>query len=106
VSTFLLRWKRRELGEVTDLSVDQPTMCGRFQPGPGLTKRFRELFAFITDEDRMGEEPPFAAELLDDDNWWLVDEQGRRWGISLPGVHQDDNIIGWRWRGEIPEWWA
>lgn len=106
MAKFMLLWKKRELGEVTDLSADQPIMWGKLQPGSGLNNQFRELFAFIVDEEQMGVEPPFAAELLDDDNWWLVDERGHRWGISLPGVYLDDNTIGWRWRGEIPKWWA
>jgi hypothetical protein len=106
IATFHLFWKTRELGEVFDLSADQPLMWGELRPGPGLDESFRGLFACIVDEDRTGQDPPFADELLDDENWWLVDSRGKRWGITMPGVYLDDNIIGWRWRGKIPKWWS
>ena len=106
MANFRLLWKTHELGEVFDLSADQPDMWGALLPGPDLKEPFRALFTFLADEDQMGQDPPFADELLDDDNWWLADGKGKRWGISLPGVNLDDCTIGFRWRGAIPEWWS
>jgi hypothetical protein len=104
MAAFRLFWKDRELGEVHDLSGDYPEVWATFRPGPGLDASFRELFAFLVDEERSAEEPPFAEELPDNDNWWLVDDRGKRWGISLPAVYLNDNTIAWRWRGESPTW--
>src|SRR4051812_35298538 len=101
IDSYRLFWRDTDLGEVGDLTADYPEMWGAFVPGPGLDTTFQGLFAFVVDEDRIGEEPPFADELLDDENWWLVDGGGTRWGIFLPAVYAD-GAIGWRWRGEAP----
>jgi hypothetical protein len=97
--TFRLCWKDHDLGGVEDLSGDYPAVWATFRPGPGLDEAFRELFSFLVDEERCAEDPPFAADLLDEENWWLVDGRGKRWGITLPAVHLDDHTISWRWRG-------
>ena len=84
-----------------DLAGDFPWVSGRFEP-TNLDDIFRGLFAFLVDEDGSTDEPPFADELLDEEQWWLADGRGKRWGISLPAVHLDDGTIAWRWRGERP----
>lgn len=35
--------------------------------------------------------------LLDDDNWFIIDDEKKRVGISLPGIYEEDNQINWRW---------
>jgi len=55
---------------------------------------YRDLFAFITDEDNALEEPPVAAEMLE--NWFIEDKDGKMRAIEIPAVH-DDNTIDWRW---------
>lgn len=40
----------------------------------------------------------FDDNLLDDDNWFIVDDEHKKVGISLPGIYEEDNEINWRWR--------
>lgn len=103
MNSFRLFWKDKELGAILGLSADQPEMYGTLDP-PKLTQPFRELYEFITDEDNYDKDPPFDAELLNDENWYLLDEQGNRWEVYLPAIYPDDFMVCWRWRGEIPKW--
>jgi len=86
------------LGEIEDLFFDQPEVHGMFKPSAGI-EEFQQLFAWMVDEDNSSEEPPFDADLLDDSNWFVIDDSGERRGITVPGVYADGEII-WRWRNE------
>lgn len=52
----------------------------------------------MVDEDVPSAIEKFDDELIDDDNWFIVDDKQKRVGISLPGIYEDDNEINWRWR--------
>ncbi len=57
-----------------------------------------DFFAFMVNEDRdLDKGSPFPDDLLDDKNWWIVEEDGRRRGISVPAIH-DMDLAAWRWR--------
>ncbi len=103
MSKFRLFWKDKELGAIADLSSDQPEMYGTLDP-PKLKAPFRKLYEFMANEDNYEKDPPVDAELLNDENWYLVDEAGKRWEIFLPAIYPDDFTVIWRWRGPIPKW--
>lgn len=91
-----LYYQNRCLGWVDGVFLDQPEVHGRFSPAAGI-EPFEDLFAWLVNEDNAGEEPPFDDALLDEANWFVVDNDGRKRGISVPGVY-DDGEIFWRWR--------
>ena len=91
-----LFFQSRCLGEIEDLFFDQPEVHGTFNPSEGIEK-FQHLFAWMVDEDNSSEEPPFDDDLLDDSNWFVIDDAGEKRGITVPGVYADREII-WRWR--------
>jgi hypothetical protein len=61
-----VKWKQTCVGMITDVNYDFPHFYGRFTPAAD-TDEFRQLFAFLMDEDATGD-PPFRPELLDDEN--------------------------------------
>jgi hypothetical protein len=70
-------------------------MHGDFAP-TAVDPAFREFFNFMSSED--AGKPPFDAGLLDEENWWLVEQDGRRRAITVPAVRIDEGGIDWRWR--------
>ena len=91
-----LLFQKTCLGEIDDLFFDQPEVHGSFRPASGIDD-FQRLFRWMVDEDNSSKEPPFDDELLNDDNWFVIDDAGQKRGITLPGVYDDGEII-WRWR--------
>ena len=71
-------WRETEVGHIERVGYDFPHFYGRFVPSEHI-EQFRELFTFLMDEDATGD-PPFAADLLDDENWWIVRPSGDRIG--------------------------
>jgi hypothetical protein len=92
---FVLYFGEERLGEVRDVEGDQPWMGGTFLPDERASQ-YRSFFQWMVDEDQT-EDPPFAPDLLDEENWFVCDASGKRRGISIPAVH-DDGAIAWRWR--------
>jgi hypothetical protein len=84
------------LGEITDVEGEFPWMSGTLQPAPAA-EPFGAFFRWMTDEEHASQEPPFEADLLDDDNWFIQDEHGSKTGITVPAVY-GDGLISWRWR--------
>ena len=84
------------LGSVSGVSYDFPNFYGAFTPNANA-EGYRDLFAFLMDEDASGE-PPFSADLLDEDGWSLEVENGDRVPISLPAIDFDERTIDWRLR--------
>ncbi len=92
-----LYFKDRELGYIENMSVDWPWINGSFRPSLE-GKKMADFFAFMANEDGdFDKDPPFPDDLLDDENWWVVEEDGRRRGISVPAIHDLDFAV-WRWR--------
>jgi hypothetical protein len=95
MSTYRLYWRDRELGIVSRAAGEFPWMYGDFAP-TGVDPLLRAFFEFMTGEGPG--EPPFEEALLDEENWWLVEPDGRRRGITVPAVRIDEGEIAWRWR--------
>jgi hypothetical protein len=91
-----LFYQDEELGTIQEVVGEQPWMSGTFVASPNVD-RYRGFFGWMVDEDNGGKEPPFDASLLDENNWFIVEDSGRRRGIGLPAVHPD-GLIMWRWR--------
>ena len=89
-------WRDTEVGHIERVGYDFPHFYGRFVPSEHI-EQFRELFTFLMDEDATGD-PPFAADLLDDENWWIVRPSGDRIGIFIPAIDLADSSIDWRER--------
>ena len=89
-------WRDTEVGHIERVGYDFPRFYGHFVPGENI-EQFRELFTFLMDEDADGD-PPFAADLLNDDNWWIVPPNGDRIGIFIPAIDLTDLSIDWRER--------
>jgi hypothetical protein len=94
---YTLEWKQVPLGRVSQIVYEFPWFSATFAPDPQAAC-FHDFFAFMVDEDAQSQDPPFDAELLDEENWWLVDAQGRRTAISVPAVRVDKGDIAWRKR--------
>jgi hypothetical protein len=95
VKGLALYFRDTLVGTITDVSGDFPWMDGRFHtanPSPVLI----ELMRWMTAEEAIGQEPPFAEDLLDGNNWQIVDGNEVR-GIIVPGLHTDGTVC-WRWR--------
>ncbi len=103
MNSFRLFWKDKELGTIIGLSADQPEIYGTLDP-PKLKQPFRKMYAFMADENNYDKDLPVDAELLNDENWYLLDGRGNRWEIFLPAIYPEDFMVSWRWRGEIPKW--
>ena len=84
------------LGEITDVYGESHWMSGTFTPTPDADS-FQDFFQWMVDEANVSIDPPFDEALLNEENWFIEQENGEMLGISLPAV-QKDNEIGWRWR--------
>lgn len=84
------------IGEITNVSQEGVWMNGDLIP-TSAAEGYQEFFAFLTDEGKGQQDPPFDEEYLNPQNWIVVDEVGRKRGIEIPAVHED-NSIEWRWQ--------
>jgi hypothetical protein len=55
------------------------------------------MWEFMADEDNWDKDPPVPTEYLDDANWSVVDDDGKKRGVHLPAVYPD-SAISWHWR--------
>jgi hypothetical protein len=95
MSTYRLYWRDQELGIVSATVGEFPWMSGDFA-FTAVDPVLREFFEFMSGESPG--DPPFEEELLDEENWWLVEPGGSRRGITVPAVRISDGEIAWRWR--------
>lgn len=60
---------------------------------------FQEVFIWFTSENRpMGQEPPFAEDILED---WYIETPGKgKRSIGLPGIYRTKRII-WRYFEDV-----
>jgi len=54
----------------------------------------------MTSENNLEQDPPFDAELLADENWVLMSENGEEIEICIPAIYLDEAEIRWRLRRE------
>jgi hypothetical protein len=90
-----LYFKDKNLGYIENISVEGLWMRGLYHPYPE-GKMMEEFFTYMTNGD-LTQNPPFHPDLLDDKNWWVMEEDGTRRGIWLPAI-RDMKFISWRWR--------
>jgi hypothetical protein len=78
------------------MSREFPWMYGTLLP-TAEAAAFQELFRWMVAEENVSTNPPFDEALLDEENWFIEQEDGEKVGISLPAVHAEGEI-GWQWR--------
>ncbi len=91
-----LFFKETCLGEITDVCGESHWMSGTLTPTSDAAS-FQDFFRWMVDEENVSIDPPFDEVLLDEDNWFIEQEDGEKVGISVPAVHENCEI-GWRWR--------
>jgi len=84
------------LGEINDVYGESHWMSGTLTPTPDANS-LQDFFRWMVDEANVSIDPPFDEALLNEENWFIEQENGDKVGISLPAV-QEDGEIGWRWR--------
>ena len=84
------------LGEIKDVNGEGMWMNGKITSTENM-KNFENLFAVLVDEKNDFKEENHNEEWLEDDNWFITDEEGNKKGIDLPAVYPDGEI-NWRWR--------
>lgn len=86
-----------EIGTIANIEGEGFWMHGQFTPHRGINPELAEFFRFMTSPDSFSQDPSFSEKLLNEENWELLDDDGRKRGIALPAV-QTDGLISWRWR--------
>ncbi len=87
------------IGDIEFLSVNGSDMLGRVTLTPEGEK-FKEMFAFLTDEKTCKLEPPYPDSLLKE-GWAVEDHEGiMRNIICCPDVLDNFKNIAWRWSRE------
>ncbi|MEK4388212.1 hypothetical protein MHI19_01315 [Bacillus sp. FSL M7-1004] len=70
-------------------------MYGILSPYENI-ETFRDLFKDLIDEDGDFDETKYDEEWLEDENWYILDENNSKRGIIVPAVYPD-GAINWRW---------
>ncbi len=84
------------LGNIEFLGVDGSDMLGHISLTPEGEK-FKEMFAFLTDESKAHLEPPYPDSLLEE-GWTIEDHEGiMREILGCPAVMDNFTSIAWRW---------
>ncbi|WP_121639460.1 hypothetical protein [Virgibacillus sp. Bac330] len=84
------------LGEIKNVNVEGMWVNGNIIPNKNIEK-FKAFFAAIVNEENELVEANFNKEWLDDNNWYIIDNQKEKKGIVIPAVYPDGDIY-WRWR--------
>ncbi|MFJ5963737.1 hypothetical protein [Bacillus sp. NPDC093026] len=84
------------LGDICDINVDGMWVNGKITPSNNIDK-FNDFFAALVDEENDFVETNYNEEWLDDNNWYIIDDENKRRGIYIPAVYLDREI-SWRWR--------
>jgi len=80
------------IGFINNPAPDGLGMVGEIQLTEAA-ERYREAFAFMTDDEKRSANPPFDEDVFE--NWFIEDENGVRQATIFPAVH-DDGEIYWR----------
>ncbi|AME05200.1 hypothetical protein NNG64_08740 [Bacillus siamensis] len=94
---MFLYYQNECLGKIEGVAVEGPWAYGKIIPNEKM-ENFKDFFRAVVDEDNPSAIEKFDDDLLDDDNWFIVDDEYKKVGISLPGIYEEDNEINWRWR--------
>ena len=107
---YQLLYKDHVIAEITAEDSDFPTFFGKYTLSAGLDQlpEMTQVLSYIdysvriwplieedrTDEIDYDEENQFI-DLIESEDWWLLDENGEKTGILIP-VFCTDNGINWR----------
>ncbi|MFP7226431.1 hypothetical protein [Priestia filamentosa] len=83
------------LGDIESPKVEGLWMYGTIKPTESLEK-YRDFFEALLDEDNQFNEEEYDEKLLNDYNWYIIDDEGKKKGIDLPTIHPTGDI-DWRW---------
>ncbi|MGK9269338.1 hypothetical protein KXR56_22400 [Bacillus inaquosorum] len=92
---MILYFKDTKLGEIHDVSGEGMWMYGILKPEKEI-EVFRDLFNDLIDEEGQFDETRYDKEWLEDENWYILDENSSKRGIIVPAVYPD-GAINWRW---------
>ncbi|MDQ0224431.1 hypothetical protein [Metabacillus niabensis] len=84
------------LGDIHNTGVEGMWVYAEITPSKNIDK-FNDFFAALVDEENDFEEANFSEEWVDDNNWFVIDDENRKKGICIPAVYPD-GVIAWRWR--------
>ena len=88
---YTLCWKGIALGVVEQTEAEFPWLVGKYMP-EDLPPMFKPLFEYMTSESSFEQDPPFDAELLSDENWLLMSEDGEEIGY---GYRKNGFVRAW-----------
>lgn len=81
------------IGTISELSYETPWYSGTIALTPEA-EPYKELFAYMMEEEEQTEDPPFDESILDD--WFIEDEaDGERFEAGCPNIAEDGEIW-WR----------
>jgi hypothetical protein len=76
------------LGDIEGISVEGNCTNGTFIPNEA-DEQLTDFFEYMVDEDKGFEAPPFSEDLLNENNWYIIDKKGKKIGIDIPAVYAD-----------------
>ncbi|MDS0525032.1 hypothetical protein NNC19_05010 [Clostridium sp. SHJSY1] len=83
-------FKDTPIGKTIKTSGEQRWVYGEFEPYDNF-EQYRELFKAIVCEDGFDLEE-FDSELLDENNWFIINENQETKGIEIPAIYEDGDI--------------
>ncbi len=113
---YALFYRGVNLGRVASSGRDLPTSAGILIPDtaddqPEIRHRVKDYVQFRIEEDRLARDSPHSLEefleltepgfsdLINSNEWELVDEQGAHLGILAPAFSAD-GMVTWSWRDD------
>lgn len=117
---YRLFYGEMEVGEVTEEDADFPNLFGRFVPtGSGSGAAWDRLQEYVRNSvaaDLLGDESAEAQsdfvveyesrflDLIESDDWYLLDEGGRTFPVLLPTFLREGGMV-WRWNFDAGGEW-
>ncbi len=82
-------FKREIIGKMTNAYREDYWVHGNFVPDSSYFK-YKKFFDAVVCEDGM-DETQFDKELLDENNWFIMDKDGPK-GICIPAIYDEGDI--------------
>ena len=89
-----LYFTNKFLGDIDNINVEGSWMYGEIFPTINMGE-FQDFFTGIVDESNLEEHK--YSEMLEDKNWFILDDKNNKKEIYIPAIYSD-NEISWRWR--------
>jgi hypothetical protein len=90
---FKLYHRTKLIGIIKNVFVDGLEMGGDVELA-AEAEPYKPLFAFLTDDEKAMQEPPFPESMLE--GWFIEDEQGVRREIGAPAISAEMEVY-WRY---------